>query len=362
MIYDIFYISKQQVDADSWQQFRQRFPSAQKIENVKTLDEVKKKSFTKFFWLVWDDLIIKDDFAFDYRVEKWDEEYIHVFLNDVFRDGICLFPKAASVIQKEFDHRYYINKKELDIVASNPKPYDVVFISYNEASADENYEKLKLKRPDAKRVHGVKGIHNAHLAAAESVTTEMFWVVDADAELVEDFNFEIEYVPHYDAGNWLEQKSTVHVWSSQNPINDLVYGYGGVKLLPTKLTLEMNTESVDMTMSISEKFKVIEQISNFTQFNTDEFTTWRSAFRECVKLSRNLIDSDCEYYSETEHRLEIWETIGKAVAYGNFAIAGAKAGRTFGSQWWWNKEMLLKINDFDWLKTEFEKWLTQSKI
>ena len=68
MIYDIFYVSKQQVDADSWQQFRQRFPSAQKIENVKTIDDVKKRSFTKFFWLVWDDLIVSEDFVFDYRV------------------------------------------------------------------------------------------------------------------------------------------------------------------------------------------------------------------------------------------------------------------------------------------------------
>ena len=70
MIYDIFYVSKQKVDADSWQQFRRRFPSAQKIENVKTLDDVKKKSFTKFFWLVWDDLIVTEDFAFDCDKEK----------------------------------------------------------------------------------------------------------------------------------------------------------------------------------------------------------------------------------------------------------------------------------------------------
>ena len=103
MIYDIFYVSKQQVDANSWQQFRQRFPSAQKIENIKTIDDAKKKSFTKFFWLVWDDLIITEDFAFDYRVEKWDEEYIHVFLNGSVRDGVCLFPKSATIIQKEFD-------------------------------------------------------------------------------------------------------------------------------------------------------------------------------------------------------------------------------------------------------------------
>jgi hypothetical protein len=352
MIYDIFYVSKQQVNADSWQQFRQRFPSAQKIENVKTIDDVKKKSFTKFFWLVWDDLIVAEDFVFDYRVEKWDKEYIHVFLNGSVRDGICLFPKSATIIQKEFDHRFYFNKKELDIIASNPKPYDVVFISYNEPDADANYEKLKLKKSNAKRVHGVKGIHNAHIAAAKLTTTEMFWVVDADAELVEDFNFEIEYVPHYDAGNRLEQQSTVYVWSSQNPVNDLVYGYGGVKLLPTKLTLEMNTESVDITTSISEKFKVVDQISNISVFNVDEFSTWRSAFRECAKLASKIIDNNDN--TETDNRLEIWITTGKDRMYGNFAIAGAIAGKAFAQQHWWNEEQMSKINDFDWLKTEFK--------
>jgi hypothetical protein len=360
MIYDIFYLSKQQIDEFSWQQFRQRFPSAQKIENVKTIDDIKKKSFTKFFWMVWDDVVTADDFTFNYRVEKWDEEYIHVFLNQSVRDGICLFPKSATIIQKEFDHRFYFNKKELDIVAGNPKPYDVVFISYNETNADANYEKLKLKRPDAKRVHGVKGIHNAHLAAAKLATTEMFWVVDADAELVDNFNFEIKYFPHYDAGNRIEQQSTVWVWSSKNPVNDLVYGYGGVKLLPKKLTLEMNVGSVDMTTSISNKFKAVNQISNTSVFNVDEFSTWRSAFRECVKLASKVIDS--KYAVETDERLEIWITTGQDRPFGKFAIEGAKAGKTFGRQWMGNKKMLSKINDFDWLKEEFKKCLATTSI
>jgi len=354
MIYDIFYVSKQQVNADGWQQFRQRFPSAQKIDNVKTLDDVKKKSFTKFFWLVWDDLIITEDFAFDYRVEKWDEEYIHVFLNGAVRDGVCLFPKSATIIQKEFDHRFYFNKKELNIVASNPKPYDVVFISYNEINADANYEKLKLKKSDAKRVHGVKGIHNAHMAAAKLATTEMFWVVDADAELVDDFNFEIEYIPHYDAGNKMEQTSTVHVWSSQNPINDLVYGYGGVKLLPTKLTLEMNTESVDMTTSIGNKFKVVNKISNITAFNTDEFNTWKSAFRECVKLTSKVIDKN--YQIETEDRLRRWCRTGKDRPFGEYALGGARFGYRYGMKYISNKEKLAMINDFEWIKEIYLQW------
>ena len=354
MIYDIFYVSKQQVDADSWQQFRQRFPSAQKIENVKTIDDVKKRSFTKFFWLVWDDLIVSEDFVFDYRVEKWDEEYIHVFLNAVFRDGICLFPKSASVIQKEFDHRYYINKKELDIVASNPKPYDVVFISYNEPNADENYEKLKLKRPDAKRVHGVKGIHNAHIAAAKLARTAMFWVVDADAGILKKFNFEIPYIPHYNRNEKDIFLDTVHVWRSINPVNGLVYGYGGVKLLPRNLTLDVDTSTTDMTTSISTNFKLMPKISNSTMFNTDEFSTWRSAFRECVKLSSKTIDR--LYDEETEERLMIWCAVGINQPFGAYSVGGAKAGKRYGELNIAKKEMLLKINDFDWLEEQFLKW------
>jgi hypothetical protein len=354
MIYDIFYVSKQQVDADSWQQFRQRFPSAQKIENVKTIDDVKKRSFTKFFWLVWDDLIVSEDFVFDYRVEKWDEEYIHVFLNAVFRDGICLFPKSASVIQKEFDHRYYINKKELDIVASNPKPNDVVFISYNEPNADENYEKLKLKRPDAKRVHGVKGIHNAHIAAAKLARTAMFWVVDADAGILKKFNFEIPYIPHYNRNEKDIFLDTVHVWQSINPVNGLIYGYGGVKLLPRNLTLDVDTSTTDMTTSISKNFKLMPKISNSTMFNIDEFSTWRSAFRECVKLSSKTIDR--LYDEETEERLMIWCALGINQPFGAYSIGGAKAGKRYGELNIAKKEMLLKINDFDWLEEQFLKW------
>ena len=69
--------------------------------------------------------------------------------------------------------------------------YDIVFISYNELQADENYKNLKDKFPYAKRVHGVKGIHQAHIEAAKLSVTEMFWAVDADAIIVEDFDFSL---------------------------------------------------------------------------------------------------------------------------------------------------------------------------
>ena len=47
MVYDIFYVSKNNIDEQDWKQFRLRFPSAQKIENVESFDDIKKKAFTK---------------------------------------------------------------------------------------------------------------------------------------------------------------------------------------------------------------------------------------------------------------------------------------------------------------------------
>ena len=220
--------------------------------------------------------------------------------------------------------------------------YDIVFISYNESSADENYSALKERFPMAKRVHGVKGIHQAHIKAAKKCFTKMFWVVDADAQLEQDFSFNYE-VPVWDL-------DIVHVWQSQNPINDLVYGYGGVKLLPRKLTIKMDIDNADMTTSISNNFKIMEQISNVTAFNTDPFNTWKSAFRECAKLASKSIDRQIE--DESNERLETWTTVGQDRPYGEYAIQGARAGMEFGLS---NKSNISLINDFDWLYKTFNK-------
>jgi hypothetical protein len=203
--------------------------------------------------------------------------------------------------------------------------YDIVFISYNEINADANYDRLKKRFPLAKRVHGVKGIHQAHIAAAKKAFTKMFWVVDGDAEGLE----------------------TVHVWRSRNPVNGLEYGYGGVKLLPKKLTLNMDVSRVDMTTSISTKFKAMEDVSNITAFNTDPFTSWRSAFRECCKLASKVIDGQVD--DETAHRLDVWCT----QTTDENALKGALAGRAYGQENASDLEALSKINDFTWLQDQW---------
>ena len=224
--------------------------------------------------------------------------------------------------------------------------YDIVFISYHEVNAEENYYDLYSRfntvgvfGDRVKRVKDVKGIHNAHVAAAKLVNSNYFFVVDGDAVIVDEFDF----------GYTTREKDIVHVWRSQNPINDLVYGYGGVKLLPTTLTCNMDTTTNDMTTSISNKFKVMNEVSNITAFDTDAFSTWKSAFRECAKLASKTIDRQDE--KETNDRLKTWTTHATG-SYKQDALRGARAGMQFGLS---NSSDLNLINNFDWLRREYEE-------
>lgn len=445
-MYDIFYLGK---SCSYFKKLKEKNPL---IKIVTTFAEAKKKSLTKFFWVIPSDVVILDSFNFDYTPDKWSQEYIHVFKNSNNWNGVALFPRKSNPTNTELETRTFNNQKQIDIVASNPKlydvfqidtydeyleafkksttemfwaisrhskiidnrilsisyeskkvhdrefkrsihhtylhkigektynnfvwlltkqkevskrefehkflvnvkhhdtiasesrPYDKVFISYQEPTADENYAKILEKFPDCKRVHGIKGIHQAHIAAAKLCATPMFWIIDGDAQLVDDFNFEYLVYPEF--------FEYVHVWRSLNPINDLVYGYGGVKLFPRQLTINMDTSKPDMTTSITNKFKAMPDISNITAFNTSPFETWRSAFRECTKLSSKIIDRQKD--DETNKRLHAWCTVGEDRPFGKYAIQGAKAGAVYGARNNGNIEALKKINNFDWLKEQFD--------
>jgi hypothetical protein len=237
-----------------------------------------------------------------------------------------------------------MQKTEIDILASTPKPYDIVFISYQEPNAEENYNALLKRFPNVKRVHGVNGIHQAHIAAANLCNTDLFYVVDGDAVILDSFNF------NYQVESW--NKDCVHVWKSINPINDLEYGYGGVKLLPKELTINMDLANTDMTTSISSKFKAVNEISNITAFNTDEFSAWRSAFRECCKLASKTIRG--QNNAETDERLDKWcSDYAHDRRFGNYAIAGARHGRKYGLDNSNNPNALKLINNFNWLYEQF---------
>ena len=334
---------------------RYRYP-VYHISSYSQYQQIVKLEKQKMFWGIWPEIEIADDTVFDFyfdpnnKLYDYDRTENHMFAHS-FNDkithvnGVVLFSKEKIISHREFTHRFLVEKKEYDIIASHHRLYDVVFISYNESNANENYAKLLEVCPRAKRVHGIKGIHQAHIKAAEICNTDMIWIVDGDAVVVDDFSFDL-VMSSYDI-------DCVHVWRSCNPINNLIYGNGGIKLLPRQLTLDMDINAPDMTTSISKKFKAVNKVSNINSFNTDEFTTWRSAFRECCKLASRIIERQHE--EETQKRLETWCLVGENEPFGKYAIDGARAGREYGLA---NKDDLTamkQINDFDWLNIKFKE-------
>ena len=227
-------------------------------------------------------------------------------------------------------------------VGSTYKPYDTVFISFNDEYADKKFDALAKRVPGIKHIKDVQGIFNAHQAGAKAVDSTMFWVVDSDAEVVEDFEF--NYIPDvYD-------QETVHVWKSINPITGDDYGYGGVKLFNRQQVLDATNWGLDFTTGLSKSFKLVEEVSNVTKFNTSPLATWRSAFRECVKLA---VKPD----AESKARLATWLAASESDAtYAQYAADGAKAGSEYALQYKSKPMRLARINDFKWLSDRFDEY------
>ena len=317
-----------------------------------------KLTKTGYFWAIDNDVEVLEEFDRKIYVDKHHKSHFHVwpkinpytgFIHQY--GGLKLVPANAIKHLKpnadKIRKMSFKNKKSIksETVRTRDIPYDVVMLSYQEKEADANYAKLLERVPNAKRVHGVKGIFNAHQRASEIADTKMFYVIDADAILLDDFKF--EYFPTV----WDED--TVHVWKSKNPINGLVYGFGGLKLFPTQLLRDAKEWRVDFTTSISDKFKAMPGTANYTAFNTNPYDTWKSAFRECTKLSSSVIHRSKQ--DETDERLEIWCTINNDAKFGEYSIAGANAGRKYGTENADDDEALSKINDYDWLHKKFEE-------
>lgn len=242
---------------------------------------------------------------------------------------------------------------------------DVFFLSYNEPYADDNYAKLRELVPNARRVNGIKGFAAAHQECARRSFTNNFYVVDSDAVIAEGFDF--SFTPSkYNTWWYSPESDYICVWSSINPINDLIYGHGGVKILPKQPLMCADKDVIDFTTGFGLKTKVFDEVSNITAFNYDEFNTFRSAYRECAKLAANLTNKELsdkldpaeiiKLKNEAEARLNTWTTVGSERTFGLHCITGAQQGLAHGKKYQ-NDEMSLKmINDYDWMKNEFDKF------
>lgn len=163
-------------------------------------------------------------------------------------------------------------------ILASTNDFDIIYISYDEPNAEENWADLQSKVPWAKRIHGVKGFDEAHKAAARQSQTLNFITVDGDNKIDPSFfDREISYNP-----DW------VYSWGGKNYINHLIYGNGGMKLWPKGVVLNMNThESTDSDEGIEFCWKLpyyqMNDWYSVSYNNTTPFQAFRVGFREALK-------------------------------------------------------------------------------
>lgn len=316
------------------------------------LDEIRLKAKDSQFVFTIDRGYVADESVVNSHFKpNWsDYEKIHVWqkFNPITQKlsgygGLRLWPTAGKLVESlttedirlnRLPTPAYVRQKGCEAI-----PFDIAFLSYHEEHAEERYNALLDRGYPVVWVKNVEGIFNAHKRAAELVNTHMFWVVDADAEITDDFDF--SYMPDVYA------EDTVHVWASKNPVNGLEYGYGGVKLFPTQLVRDASSWGLDFTTGLTNKFKVMPQVSCVTRFNTGPYETWRSAFRECTKL---LIKGD----TESVTRYEAWANSKNSGAdFASDATHGAEDARAFADKNRDNIRELDRINDYEWLRNHY---------
>ena len=231
---------------------------------------------------------------------------------------------------------------------------DIIYLSYDEPNAEENYADLLTKVPWAKRVHGVEGSDAAHKECARISDTNRFVTVDGDNTIKQEFiNQVLDFDEHTDLEN------SVISWCGLNTINGLMYGNGGLKCWPKEFVLNMKTHEAAETDKAQVDFcwelNYIQQNSwySFVHNNKTPQQAWRAGFREGVKmaLDQGLKVSKEEFLKghwKNLHRLWIWLMVGQDVTNGIWAIYGAREGLS-----------MTMLSDWDYVNVRDFKYLNE---
>jgi hypothetical protein len=261
------------------------------------------------------------------------------------RNSSVLVPREAKnyISTQAYDYPY-INKMPMVLDGS----LDIVYISNGEPDADRWHQHLldcvDTTRRSVHRVDGVNGRVAAYKAAAELSKTPWFFAVFAKLEVNLDFDW--DWQPDYLQG------PKHYIFHSKNPVNGLEYGHMGVIAYNRRLTLATETHGLDFTLSAAHA--VVPLLSATAHYNTTPELTWRTAFREVLKLKDDVVKTASV---ESQYRLDVWLT----QAEGNCAewsLCGAKDAVNYYKQVGGDMDKLLLSFEWAWLKDYWAKKYT----
>jgi hypothetical protein len=277
-------------------------------------------------WMINKDLANND--LPNFYPSFWEDEKMYTWGNT---KDIMLVPG-----DRDIDQFYDIDRSVHFDLEYETKPMDIVFLSYDEPSAEAYWKVLKEKYPRAKRLQGVKGRTQAYHAAAAMSETAYFFAVFPTIELEDsfDFSFQPDRMKH----------ACHYIFHAKNPVTGLEYGHRAVILYNKHLCLSTIHPSLDFTLS--QPHTVVPQLCGTSHFNQTPEISWRVAFREVLKL--------CEMKPtvESKFRLKKWCELGKG-AYALLVQQGALDAVGYYKEVNGDKDALQLSYELDWLKEKF---------
>ncbi|MEM9102697.1 MAG: glycosyltransferase [Pseudomonadota bacterium] len=239
---------------------------------------------------------------------------------------------------------------------------EVVFLSYDEPNADENWQHTLKHCPHAKRVHGVKGLDAAHKAAADAVEGERFLLIDGDNKIDPSFfNLDLSIPLN-------KEQATTLQWCSKNSINGLKYAGGGVKIwrrcdlqrLQSHESLPQDDKPLSLDFWEQPGYFVFKNVYSVTEIHASAYQAFRAGFREGVKYSHSALESllaqkKIKGHQNLLRRLGIWASVGLDSDNGIWAMIGARMGLLHVHKVHRGDTALSLINHYDWLGAQWEQ-------
>jgi len=259
----------------------------------------------------------------------WEDEKVYTWGNTC---DIMLVPH-----RDQLDQFYDIDRSVHFDLEYKVRPMDIIFISYDEPSAQQRFDTLKSKFPRAKWCKNVTGQTEAYMTAARMSDTDYFFAVFPKLEIVDSFKFDFQ--PD-------RMKNPCHyIFNCKNPVNGLEYGHGAVLLYNKKLVLQTTNPGLDFTLSAKHDWVPI--LSAINHFNETPWLAWRTAFREVIKLCQN------KPTVENKYRLKKWLTVGEG-ENAEWCLNGSRDAREYYQTYGSDHKQLMLSYDFEWLKQHYE--------
>ena len=285
-----------------------------------------KKQNTLYTWMINKDL--ENVSVPNFYPSFWEDEKIYTWGET---KDIMLVPG-----DKDINQFYEIDRHVHFALDYTSKPMDIIFLSYDEPSAEKYWKTLKDTYPRAKRIQGVKGRTQAYHSAALLSETDYFFAVFPTIEL--DPSFDFSFQPDR------LREACHYIFHAKNPVNGLSYGHRAVILYNRNLCLSTIHPNLDFTLS--QPHTVIPRVCGTSHFNLTPEISWRVAFREVLKL--------CEMKPtvESRFRLKKWCELGQG-EHADLVQKGALDAVNYFKEVDGDKDALQLSYELDWLKEKF---------